>query len=319
MLKKVLFFILAGMLVLLAVSCTEADENSEISVPAAESVDNSLSEPETSQNVNMDVIPPAFIDAVDGALPPLTHNAGEEIDFLSDIVARDNVTADDAITVSVSDDGGYNKDVAGVYTLKITAEDENGNASLAILQITVKEVSSQSVISFSGNYAVGTADALSYTTSGTKFRTVDVIQVMDTDTFVKQYNEFSADHVNNGGVPFFPNGVIIITDKDYNIIQVRIAAGENIQIDADGSVKNSGFGWSNSIDAANGGGMFKGILSDLTSLVPDGGYIMFVGNPGDQTCRIFLIRELFFSGYVSGAVTLDVNDVDLSNTAISLE
>lgn len=315
MFKKTVFLIFILVLCFAVVSCDDEKSGNQSNTYTGNDVSSSVSVPE----VKLDTIPPAFLDAVDGALPSVSHNAGEEVDILSGIVVRDNSTADKDLTLSVYDDGGYDKDIAGVYTVTLQAEDENGNASRATLEITVKAVSAQSVITFSGNYAVNSEDALSYTSAGTKFRTVDVIQIMDIDTFVSQYESYSADHTNNGGTPFFPNGVIIITDKDYNILQVRIAAGENIQIDADGSVKNSGFNWTNSIDPSNGGGMFKGILNDLSAIAPDGGYIMFVGNPGEQTCRIFLIQQLFFGGYESGAVTLDSCDVDISNTKISLE
>ncbi len=324
MLKRIALLFLAFALCIIAVSCTEEGGNqsvvsSDTSKDTSVDTNNDISETVSVPSDKKDTIPPAFVDAVDGALPSVSHNVGEETDLLSGIIARDNITADADIVITVTDDGGYNKDIAGTYTLTLQAQDEDGNLSTVTLEVTVKEIVAQSVITFSGNYAVNSTDALSYTTSGTKFRTSDVIQIMDLDTFTAQYNAYSADHTNNGNVPFFPNGVIVITDEDYNIVQVRIAAGENIQIDADGSVKNSGFAWTNTIDASNGGGMFKGILKDLDTLIPDGGHIMFVGNPGEQTCRVFLIQQLFFSGYESGAVTLDLCDIDISNTTISLE
>jgi hypothetical protein len=55
--------------------------------------------------------------------------------------------------------------------------------------------------------------------------------------------------------------------------------------------------------------MFKGILGDLEKLIPDGGTLLFVGNPGEQQARIALIRALFCSGYESGALTADQQDV----------
>lgn len=267
-----------------------------------------------------DKIPPAFVDATDGKLEAITHNAGEEIDILEGLTVRDNVTADADIVVSISDDGGYSKDTAGTYTVTIEAKDQAGNTATVTVEITVKAVSSKKEIVLGGKipYVINEEGALSYTPSGTKFRTADKVQVMDKDFFIDQYNEFYKEHTNNGKVPYFPNGIIMITDKDYNLVQARLAVGETVQIDSKGNLTNKDLTWTNSLDATNGGGMFKNIVNDIKSLLPDGGYIFFVGNPGDAVCRNTLVKELFFSGYAGGPVTLDQCDVSLAGAKVKL-
>ena len=166
-------------------------------------------------------------------------------------------------------------------------------------------------------YSLNESGALAYTSSGTAFRASDVIQVMDKDFFVTEYNAHKAEHTNNGGVPFFPNGVLIVTDEDFGIVQLRISAGSDIQGERDGAL-GSDISWNNAIDAAAGGGMFKGFIDELDSIIPDGGYVIMVGNPGDALCRAYLIKSLFCSTYVSGAIAADSMDVDIAGARIEL-
>ena len=334
MFKQIIAVLLILSALLFAVACGESTEASSNAVSEnseqskAESViDEASSEAATESSVDTeesktegDNIPPAFVDATDGKLEAITHNIGEEIDILEGLTVRDNVTADADIAVSVSDDGGYKADVAGTYTVTIEAKDKAGNTATVTVEITVKAVTSNKVITLGGKipYIKNEAGALSYTPAGTKFRTVDKVQVMDKDFFINQYNEYYKEHTNNGQVPYFPNGIILITDKDYNLVQARFAVGETVQIEADGNFSNSGFAWTNSIDATNGGGMFKNIVNDIKSLLPDGGYIMFVGNPGDAVCRNELVKQIFYTGYAGGPVTLDQCDISLAGATVKL-
>lgn len=325
--KQLGLFLLLLCVCLAAVSCTEepADTQSSPAPSTAQSTpvstEDSTPESETpdvsetpSEDVSdgecgTDLTPPAFVDAVDGVLPPLTHNQGEEIDLLAGIQIMDD-NGDFEPRLEITDDGGYDPDVPGTYIITFTAQDGFENKSTATMEVTVKAVIKTEKITLSGiTFDTTSTDALSYSAAGTFFRTKDIVQVMDKDEFIRQYNQYTADHTNNGGVPYFPNGVIVILDENNRIVQVRIAAGDTFQINADGSVQTSGFAWTNSIDASAGGGMFKGILSDLEKLIPGGGTLLFVGNPGEQQARIGLIRALFFSGYESGALTADQQDV----------
>lgn len=266
-----------------------------------------------------DVIDPAFIE-----VPDISHEAGEEVDLTEGITVRDNTTADAALVIEVSDLGGYDKDTAGSYTVIISATDEAGNIATAERKVTVTEKkemvnAEKLVIGENGiEYSLNPEGALAYTTSGTAFRKDDVIAVLEKDFFISEYNAHYAEHTNNGKVPYFPNGVLVVTDKDMNVVHVRIAAGETIEIDENGVAKNSSLDWTNAIDASAGGGMLKGFIDDIDSIVPDGGYILIVGNPGDANCRKFLIKGLFYSDYELGAVSIGNQNVDISNLKIEL-
>jgi hypothetical protein len=332
MIKRTLIPVVILILCILTVSCGGgANESSEpLDESKAESVAESTAESATEgesdgnseeESAASDTIPPAFVDANNGKLPAVSHNACEEFDILNGITVRDNVTADADIVITVSDDGGYKNDVAGKYTVTLEAKDSSGNTATATLEITVNAVSVATVIKLGGDipYVVNDETALEYTPSGTKFRSSDVVQVMEKDFFIKQYNAVKADHTNNGNVPYFPYGVVVITDKNYNIVQLRSAAGTAFQIESDGTVATSGFNWTFSLDAANGGGLFKGIVEDLDDIIPVGGYVIFTANAGDALCRTYLIQNLIFSGYVSGAVAPDQIDIDITAATIELD
>ena len=296
-----------------------ASEPSEVS-------EDSLTSEEPSE-AESDSEPPVFTDAVDGVLPELTHEAGGHA-TLTNVRVEDNETASDKITVSITDDGGYKSDVPGTYTIRYRAEDEAGNAAEATRTVVVtartetSDVPSETspdpaqqgkddpvnedadvmIVSKTTPFVFNEEGALKYTSSGTSFRTKDVIQIMDSDFFLSQYEEFASGHTNNGGVPYFPNGVLILADKDYKIREVRIAAGELFQIDEKGHVSSDNIKWTNALDASAGGGLFKGIRSEIDSVLPKGGYLLFCGNIGEQKCRVFFIRQLLVSDYSSGAV-----------------
>ena len=166
-------------------------------------------------------------------------------------------------------------------------------------------------------FDVNDAAALAYTSSGTSFRTKDRIQIMDASFFLEQYDLHAKEHTNNGSVPYFPNGVLILADEDHRILEVRIAAGALFERDKSGNWKTDGLSWTNAIDAGSGGGLFKGIREEVKKVLKDGGYLLFCGNIGDQICRIRLIRALLVSGYQSGAISPDSIDVPASVRTIA--
>ncbi|MBP5231763.1 MAG: hypothetical protein ILO68_08525, partial [Clostridia bacterium] len=290
----------------------------------------------SEQDVPEDSEAPSFPDARSGFLPALTQKAGERPD-LTDIRVEDNQAAQDEISVRIVDDGGYDPDVPGTYTLLYRAEDPAGNAAEVSRLVTVqsKTAESSAPVSDPPSESSGSGDkgqteneeadvmiyaaktpfsrnesgALKYTSSGTSFRTKDRIQIMDSDFFLSEYDACAAGHTNNGGIPFFPNGVLIVADRQYRIRQMRIAAGDLFQIDEKGNVLTDGLTWTNTIDASSGGGLFKGLRDSLSSLIPKGGYLIFCGNYGDQACRRYLIRQFLVSDYESGAIKAGQIDV----------
>ncbi|MBO4366947.1 MAG: hypothetical protein J5843_04740, partial [Clostridia bacterium] len=166
-------------------------------------------------------------------------------------------------------------------------------------------------------FDINDATALAYTSSGTSFRTKDRIQIMEASFFLEQYDLHANEHTNNGKVPYFPNGVLLLVDPDHNILEARIAAGALFERGKDGKWKTEGLSWTNAIDAGSGGGLFKGIREEVPKVLKDGGYLLFCGNIGDQVCRISLIRSLLVSGYQSGAISPDSIDVPASVRTIA--
>ena len=269
-----------------------------------------------------DTIPPAFIGAVSGKLSKITHNQNETVDLLKDVVARDNLTADKDVLITIIDNAGYSKSKPGNYTITIQAVDKAGNKATIKRDVTVVSTAVQkTVVKIGGDipYSYNEADALSYTSSGTKFRKSDIIQVMTKDFFVAEYNKHSAEHTNNGTVPFFPNGVLVVLDSDMNIVQLRFAVGATVQIDASGTIKSTELTWTNTIDKDNGGGLFKGFISEINTLLPKGGYLMFVGNTTPEVCRKFLVSKLFYSGYAGGAVSIENKDINITTIKFELQ
>ena len=317
--KRMTILLLAAMLLL--VSCGDAEVTPAESSMESAAESTAESSAESEANNDTDVTPPAFVNASKGVLPGVSHEAGEEIDLLAGIEVMDNHTATEELVISISDDGGYDPAVPGVYTVTVSVCDSAGNETTATMEVTVRKVYEKITLTLGNEvtYKVNDTSALVYTSSGTSFRTADVIQVMDKEFFLTEYDAHKAEHTNNGTVPFFPNGVIVIVDENDLIVQVRIACGDTVQINSDGSVKTSGLSWTNALDATSGGGMFKGLAAELDSIIPNGGKLLFVGNPGSYTCRTFLIQSLFSSQYVSGGLDLSGQDIHPIGGTLVLE
>lgn len=272
----------------------------------------------TEHTTSGDTIAPLFLDSIAGVLPPLTHKVGEEVDFISSLRVTDNVDQDDMI-VEIYDTGGYLATRPGIYVVTISATDTSGNRALVEKRITVYDVEVVTFDAFviedaGSEYILNSETALNYTSSGTAFRSIDMIQIMDKDFFVAQYNLKSLDHTNNGGVPYLPHGVVLLLDQNKNIKHLRIAP--NIELDETGLIKSTNLDWTNSIDQVNGGGNFKNILQKIEELIPDGGYVVFTGAAGDQNAKKFLIQNLYSSQYTSGVVSSDHYDINIEQLQI---
>src|SRR5690554_4263499 len=270
-----------------------------------------------------DKIPPAFIGAIAGKLPELEHLKGEEIALDEGVRVRDETTKEEDVVVEIVDLGGYDKDTPGVYTIKFEATDEAGNKSTATRQITVhdtlvREYSAVVIGDKFSQYVYNNETALKYESWGTNFRMYDVIQVMEKDVFVDQYDLYYEEHTNNGLVPYFPNGVLVLLDEDMKVVQVRIAAGTLVQINAEGELDEE-ITWTNAVDATNGGGLFKGLIDEIDTLLPGDGYLMFVGNIQPEDARKFLISSFFNTEYSGGAISAEEFNVDVTALEIKLE
>lgn len=269
---------------------------------------------------NKDNIAPLFVKAKDGNLPSIRHRRGEQIDLLADIEVIDNLEGE--VKVEIVDDGGYDYNKAGVYIMTIEAIDLAGNKSTATLKVsvlsTMTNVYDALIINDNASeYVYNNELALNYTSSGTAFRSQDVIQVMEKDFFVNLFNEKKGQHTNNGQIPFVLNGVVVLIDLDFNLKHMRIAA-ETIEVNALGEASSTNLNWNNAIDATNGGGNFKNILTAIEENISSGGYVIFTGSPGEQISKKFLIKNLFFSQYEGGVVKVDQYNSDFKNLKIEL-
>ena len=268
-----------------------------------------------------DTIPPLFVNAVGDTLSPLRHRVGETIDLLDSIQVMDNIDGNNVL-VEVDDLGGYDKERAGIYIVRISATDLSGNTSYANRRVTVVATTIETfdafVIEDKGiEYIFNSETALNYTSSGTQFRSVDAVQIMDIDFFLSQYEEKSVHHTNNAQIPYLPHGVVVLLNQDMQVQHLRVAPSS--QVDNFGNATSIGLNWTNSIDAVNGGGNFKNIIQAIQTYVPDGGFIVFTGAAGDQLAKKFLIQNLFSMNYTSGAPSVEHFDVNITNVSIRFE
>ncbi|MDF2700021.1 MAG: hypothetical protein K0Q49_1577 [Haloplasmataceae bacterium] len=308
MFKNVLTFILLMVLVSILAACSTKNTTNT----------TELTTTGTTTQV-IDTIPPAYV----GGITDLEHIKGVQIDLLQGINVIDNVP-NKAIELSVIENGGYNKDVSGVYTLVIEAKDSAGNTKTINRKVTVlntmtKTISAVVMGDSYAEYEMNSMTALTYTSGGTAFKKYDTIQVMTKDFFVEQFNLNKANHTNNGGVPYLSNGVVVIVDNNLNTKHVRIASGISVEMNGEGVVKTSNLSWTNSIDVVNGGGNFKGIVETLESVIPDGGFILFTASAEEQNSKRFFIQNLFYSDYTSGTIATSQFDVDYANITLEID
>lgn len=266
------------------------------------------------EEIDEDNISPEFININNGYLPPLTITKGEIVNLLDGITAIDNISSN--VIIEIIDNGGFNKDIAGEYLVKYKAIDENLNFSIANRIINVIESSVIKYDAFFINdskipFIFNNKDALNYTSLGTAFRSFDQVQIMEKEFFINLYNEKKSTHDNNGMVPFFNNGVIVILDKNMNFKHLRMAT-TLLEINEDFKVNTTGLTFTNALDKTNGGGLFKNIIDALNTLIPEDGYIIFAPPAGKQESKRFLINNLLSTTYASGVLNISEINIDLS-------
>lgn len=270
-------------------------------------------------NQDIDTIPPLFLETVNGELSKIRHSKGDTINLLNNIKVIDNLSEE--VSLSIVDYGGYDKDQAGKYKISIQAQDEAGNIS--IINRTVEVYYSTTitydalVINGQGiNYSYNDSTSLNFSSSGALFRKNDIIQVMEKEFFVEQYIREKDRYTNNGKVPYFPHGVVLLLDSDMRLKHLRIAP--NIEVNENGETTLATI-WNNSLDNINGGGLFKEILSATNHCLPNGGYIIFAPSYGDDLSKNYLIKNLYYSDYQGGNLSINDYNVDINSININFE
>jgi hypothetical protein len=267
-----------------------------------------------------DTIAPAFLGLVNGKLPKISHLETLDVDFMSEVVARDNRDGYDVVIEVIL--GDYDKNNPGDYVISYTATDKSNNTTTVQRDVTVIDALDVTVDAARiGNnwipFVYNQEDAFKFDSvfGGATFRQQDVLHVMSKTFFDAQVLEHGSEYASNNNLPLLPYGSLIVTDKDYNIIHARFQTGVYLQLDVvDGAtvLTHTDVIWNNGA----GGDLFKGI----SDIIPADGYVMFISPIAPQAARIFLVSNLFYSGYTGGAVTKDLQDIfELTNIELVLE
>ena len=233
------------------------------------------------------------------------------LDYLSVI---DNY--DKGLVATVANDGGFNKDVAGTYTVTYSVKDSSGNETTALRDIMVNPAVKyiEDVLKINGEShpaKYNDENALKDNGSGLALRSENTIFVMSAEFYNAQIEANVASYAKNGGSPFLPYGVAVIVDENFKPVLVRNAAYAIEAIyDAENSVWNVQKGQDLTfIDSTTPSASAVGILGgEFQSYIPEGGYVFLAGSAlggSLDTNKIFLIKNLLASSFGGGALAWD--------------
>ena len=233
------------------------------------------------------------------------------LEYLSVI---DNYDKD--LVATVADDGGFNKDVAGTYTVTYLVKDSSGNETTAQRDIMVNPAVKyiEDVLKINGeshSAKYNDETALKDNGSGLLLRSQNTVFVMSADFYNAQLEANAASYAKNGGSPFLPYGVAAILDANFKPVLVRNAAYAIEAIyDAENSTWNLHKGQDLTfIDSTTPSASAVGILGgNFQSYIPEGGYVLLAGSAlgGNlDTNKIFLIKNLLASSFGGGALGWD--------------
>lgn len=233
------------------------------------------------------------------------------LEYLSVI---DNYDKD--LVATVADDGGFNKDVAGTYTVTYLVKDSSGNETTAQRDIMVNPAVKyiEDVLKINGeshSAKYNDESALKDEGSGLLLRSQNTVFVMSKEFYNAQIEANSASYAKNGGSPFLPYGVAVILDANFKPVLVRNAAYAIEAIyDAENSAWNLHKGQDLTfIDSTTPSASAVGILGgNFQSYIPEGGYVLLAGSAfgGNlDTNKIFLIKNLLASSFGGGALAWD--------------
>ncbi len=271
----------------------------------------------------VDTIAPLFNSAQNGVLPAQEHlqYAEYNVSTFEYLSVRDNY--DKELTVTIKDLGGYNKDVAGVYTITYSCKDVSGNEAIATSTLTVKEAIKYTVdvlkLNDTTKYPVqyNNETALTDEGSGLLLRFREELQLMTKDFYSQQVEQNRSQYATNGGVPFLPYGVAVILDSEMKPVVVRNAAYaiEAVLVDGEWQLLKNGVVTIDGVDVTiktnfidssaptqEGAGILGG---NFESYIPEGGYVVLAGSPygGNKDLgKIFLLSNLLDPNFTGGAL-----------------
>ena len=234
-----------------------------------------------------------------------------ELEYLTVI---DNYDKD--LVATVADNGGFNKDVAGTYTVTYSVKDSSGNETTAQRDIMVNPAVKyiEDVLRINGEShpaKYNDENALKDNGSGLALRSENTVFVMSGEFYNAQIEANVASYAKNGGSPFLPYGVAVIVDANFKPVLVRNAA---YAIEAIYDAENSAWKVQKGqdltfIDSTTPSASAVGILGgDFQSYIPEGGYVLLAGSAlgGNlDTNKIFLIKNLLASSFGGGALGWD--------------
>ena len=265
----------------------------------------------------VDKIAPYFEYAsLEGVLPASQVLQYSDVDLLNFeyLNALDNY--DTELEVKVKDNGGFNKDVAGEYTITYSATDSSGNEGVGTKKLTVVPavVYIEDVIKIGENThaaSIGEVEKLNDEGSGMLLRFEDKVFVYTKAEYDQAFTDYQAAYAKNGGAPYLPWGIAVILDKDFKVVRVRNAAYaiEAVLLETGeyDLLKGQDLTF---IDSTTPSNAKVGILGGgFETFIPEGGYVLLCGSPfgGNlDTAKIFLASNLLATGFTGGALTWDL-------------
>jgi len=216
------------------------------------------------------------------------------------VSARDNV--DGTITDKVQiDDGGFDRTVAGTYTITYTVSDEAGNTSTATRTITVAE--KRTTIEIEGKqYQMEYNPQLRPANADSFPFNLEVVTV-----FEKAYADWLLEHNNQRFAAYW--SIVVILDADKKLVEYRTA--ETNQMNADGSAV--GTTWCSGTPTAQNKAYEhrQGMLANLN--IPEGGYVVVFINDGanaEGSPRAFGYDQVVNKSFDALGLQFKFNNVD---------
>ena len=295
----------------------------------------------TTQAVG-DTQAPIFTGLIKGELSPIEHLKEEEVDLYSNISVIDDTDAPADIEIAIVNDGGYNKDVPGVYTLVYSATDKAGNVGTVNRTVTVLEtvvkaypalIINDVAIPYFGEGRELETQGVTYTTdkafdkvsTGILCATVDEMTLLDYAKFQELFKaaQDSGNYADNGHDPFLAYGGLVVLDSNYTPVYLRLSKGFAVEVMPDDTVisgtEASFLGAEKSVNKGGLLGRLDTVLADLVAEGHDIAYVGIVGNPtgtADDVAIKMLINATFYDEYSGGAVAASARTITGLNTLV---